>query len=261
VSVAVDDEYCFEQPLNERIRTFLRLEHLTARLRYHREQPTGDSAWGRRATMDALLDVLNVMSRHDIRGEVSKELALRQASLQRLANRDDVDVAALEGVLTDISHISREMAAIAPQFASYLLRDNELLNSLNNRHAIPGGTCSFDLPTYHHWLNHAGARVADDIARWCQRIEPVERGVAFLLRLLRGSADTHTQTAHNGVLVHNTEVGTQMIRVFIDNNSVYPEISAGRHRATVRFMTYQDADLHAGQAQTSITFRMACCRF
>lgn len=256
--VTDEREFCFEQPLNERIRTFLRLEHLTTRLRYHW---VDESSWGRRATLDALLDVLNVMSRHDIRGQVSKELVQRSVALQRLADHAEVDATTLDRVLGEIDTISTEMASIPPQFASYLLRDNELLNSLNNRHAMPGGTCSFDLPTYHHWLNQPGNRLADDIALWYQRIEPVERGVALLLKLLRGSAEPHHETANNGVLVHNTENDTQMIRVFVDHADVYPEISAGRHRATVRFMQYNNANLHVAQARSTIAFRMACCRF
>lgn len=258
MSVTEEREFCFEQPLNERVRTFLRLEHLTTRLRHHWAD---ESPWGRRATLDALLDVLNVMSRHDIRGEVSKELVQRHTTLQRLADRDDVNSVALNRILADIDTASGEMAGIPPQFASYQLRDNELLNSLNNRHAMPGGTCSFDLPTYHHWLNQPDSRLADDINHWYQRIEPVERGVALLLQLLRGSAEPHSETADNGVLVHNTDNDTQMIRVFVDNAGVYPEISAGRHRATVRFMQYQDASLRVAQARTTIAFRMACCRF
>lgn len=258
VPVTDEREFCFEQPLNERIRTFLRLEHLTTRLRHHWLDET---AWGRRATLDALLDILNVMSRHDIRGEVSKELVQRRAALQRLTDHDDVDARALDQVLTEIDTVSAEMARIPPQFASYLLRDNELLNSLNNRHAMPGGTCSFDLPTYHHWLNQPDGQLSDDIAQWYQRIEPVERGVALLLKLLRGSAEPHRETAHNGVLVHNTENDTQMIRVLVDHAGVYPEISAGRHRATVRFMQYHNANLHVAQARSTIVFRMACCRF
>lgn len=256
--MADDGVLCYEQPLNERIRTFLRVEHLTARLHHHRR----DSAlWGRRAAMDALLDILNVMSRHDIRGQVSKELELRRRSLHHLSERDDVDQEALTGILTELDAIASEMAQIPPQFASYQLRDNELLNSLNNRHAIPGGTCSFDLPAYHHWLAQSDATIDADFDRWFRRVAPVERGVRLLLRLLRDSAEPTTETAENGVLVHNTATGTQMIRVLLDDHSVFPEISGGRHRATVRFMRYQDSQMHLRQTENSIVFRMACCRF
>ncbi len=52
-----------------------------------------------------------------------------------------------------------------------------------------------------------------------------------------------------------------MIRVLLDDPSVFPEISGGRHRATVRFMRYQDSQMHLRQTENSIVFRMACCRF
>ncbi|WP_423821373.1 cell division protein ZapD [Salinisphaera sp. SPP-AMP-43] len=253
-----DDELCYEQPLNERIRTFLRVEHLTARLHYHREDI---GPWGRRATLDTLLDILNVMSRHDIRGQVSKELVQRRHGLQHLAEREDIDHGCLDGVLAELDEASHAMAQIPPQFASYQLRDNELLNSLNNRHAIPGGTCSFDLPAYRHWLAQPAERIEADLDRWLRRVLPIERGIRVLLRLLRDSATPTQETAKNGVLVHNTTAGTQMIRVLLDDASVFPEISGGRHRATVRFMQHQDSQLHVRQTETSIVFRMACCRF
>ncbi|MES1928281.1 hypothetical protein SADO_03460 [Salinisphaera dokdonensis CL-ES53] len=250
--------FCYEQPLNERIRTFLRLEHLIARLRHHE---TDESVWGRRATLDALLDVLNVMSRYDTRGEVSKELGSRYASLERLADRDDVDDTALRNILDDLDKLGLEMQRMPPQFASYLLRDNELLNSLNNRSPIPGGNCSFDLPTFQHWLSQDNARQTRDLQAWCGHIKPFEQAIATLLGLLRDSTRPAPFTAKAGVLVYNTDANTQLIRVLLDSAKVFPEISAGRHRATIRFMEYQDKKLRLQQSQASIEFRMACCRF
>lgn len=249
---------CYEQPLNERIRTFLRVEHLTSRLHHLRADT---SVWGRRATMEALLDLLNVMSRHDIRGQVSKELELRRAGLAHLAARDDIDHSALDEILGNLDAIGSDMAQIPPQFASYQLRDNELLNSLNNRHAIPGGTCSFDLPAYHHWLAQDADRIEADISQWYRRVAPVERGVRLLLRLLRDGTHPTPQSAKGGVLVHNSVAGTQLVRVLVDDASVFPEISGGRHRVTVRFMRFQDIQLHLRQTDADIAFHMACCRF
>jgi len=256
--VADEDVVCFEQPLNERIRTFLRLEHLIARLRHH-EADT--SIWGRRAAMDALLDILNVMSRYDTRGEVSKELGLRYAALERFADRDDIDTAALTRILERLDSLGRDMQRMPPQFASYQLRDNELLNSLNNRMPIPGGSCSFDVPAYQHWLSQDATQIEADMQAWAHRISIFEQSISTILQLLRESTTARETTAEAGVLVHNTETGTQMIRVFMDDASVYPEISAGRHRATIRFMEYADAQLHVRQSQSPIHFRMACCRF
>lgn len=256
--MADNGAFCFEQPLNERIRTFLRLEHLIARLRYHEAD---DSVWGRRATLDALLDILNVMSRYDTRAEVSKELGSRYAMLEKLADRDDVDSDALRQILDKLDALGMDMQRMPPQFASYQMRDNELLNALGNRGPIPGGNCGFDLPAYQHWLAQDSASQTRDLQAWCSHIQPFEEAIGTLLRLLRDSTTPEPFRAKAGVLVHNTDTTTQMIRVLLDDAQVYPEISAGRHRATVRFMEYQDKKLRVRQSQAPIEFRMACCRF
>lgn len=253
-----DGLFCYEQPLNERIRTFLRVEHLTSQLHHHRADP---SVWGRRATMTLLLDILNVMSRHDIRGQVHKELNQRHENLSTLAERDDVNHDTLDNLLSEIAEIGAEMTQIPPRFAAYLLRDNELLNSINNRHAIPGGTCSFDLPSFHHWLAQSDERIDADLTQWLDQIIPIERGVRVMLQILRESTQSTLETADNGVLVHKTVPGTQLIRVLLDNANIFPEISGGRHRVTIRLMQYQDAQMHTRQTDHDLQFQMACCRF
>lgn len=249
--------YWYEQPLNERIRTFLRVEHLTARLRHH---TADDSLWGRRAAMDSVLDLLNVMSRHDIRGEVSRALVQRRATLAALGEREDVDRQALDRILAEIDTISDDMARIPPQFAAYLLRDHDLLASVNNRSAIPGGTCSFDLPAYRQWLAGSTTEIQHDLSHWTERVTPIEHGVALLLRLLRDSGERLTPTARGGMYLHQTAPGVQLIRVQAQRLDVFPEISAGRHRATVRFMRLSGERAAARQSDEDITFSMVCCR-
>lgn len=248
---------CFEQPLNERTRTLLRLEHLLACLRYHEQD---ESIWGRRATMSALLDILATMSRHDLRTEVSKVLGNYYARLSRLASRDDIDTEQLDEILANLDDMGRRIQSIPPQFASYQLRDNGLLNNLNNRHGIPGGTCGFDIPSYQHWLSRSEHEIKRDMAHWCRHIEPLENAINTLLQMLRDGAVPESCEAREGVLVHQPHAGTQLIRVLTDNTNVYPEISTGRHRTTVRFMEYHDSDPGVQQCRSTIAFRMACCQ-
>lgn len=250
-------QFCYEQPLNERIRTFLRLEHLLTQLRYHESDET---VWGRRATITILLDILSILARHDLRTEISKALGACYKRLERLADHDAVDSEQLQQVLSRLDDLGRDLQRVPPKFAAYELRDDELLNSLNNRHAIPGGACEFDIPSYQHWLNHDSALVSERVTDWCGHIVPFENAISTLLGLMRDSTRPQDHAAAQGVLVHQIEAGTQLIRVLLDSNHVYPEISAGRHRATVRFMTYDGTDLRVKQYRQEVTFQMACCR-
>lgn len=248
---------CFEQPLNERTRTFLRLEQLLARLRYHEQD---DSAFGRHAAVTALIDVLTIMSRHNLRTEVSTALGSVHARLERLCEHEAVDGTQLQQILDRLDTLARELQRVPMQFAAQQLRDNGLLSSLDNRHAIPGGHCGFDLPAYQHWLSRSETKYRRDLEHWCRHIVPLENAVNALLQLLRDGTMPQAYKAPQGVLVHQADAGTQLIRVLVDNEATYPEISAGRHRATIRFMEYHDNHLNVRQCRHTVAFRMACCR-
>src|SRR5690606_42069449 len=61
----------FEQPLTERMRTFLRIEFLFEQASHHSKETT---QFGTRAAIASLLEVLTILNRGDIRSEVIKEL-------------------------------------------------------------------------------------------------------------------------------------------------------------------------------------------
>ncbi len=60
---AAEEILVYEQPLSERMRTFLRLEFLYQQALYHWEQSSG---WSTRATVDSLLEILAILSRGDV---------------------------------------------------------------------------------------------------------------------------------------------------------------------------------------------------
>ena len=61
----------FEQPLTERLRTFLRLEFLYEQARFHMES---DADFSSRAVIATLLDIKAILLRGDVRADVLKEL-------------------------------------------------------------------------------------------------------------------------------------------------------------------------------------------
>lgn len=249
----------FEQPLNERIRTFLRLEFLFGQHQHHAQDR---SAFGARARLQALLDTLMVLGRSDLKKEVIKDLSEQQAMLTRLANRPGVDNQRLQKVLAEIGQCLGALQQQAGQFASMALRENEFLMSVLNRSSIPGGTCGFDLPALHHWLAQPHDTVAHDLDRWFADLIPFMQAVALDLRLLRGSVPTLSATATGGTYVHTLQGPCHLIRVFVPAaEATYPEISAGSHRFTMRFMEMQNVSERPSQAHRDIAFKLQCCAF
>lgn len=236
----------------------MRLEYLFARLAYHRSDT---SAWGRRATLDVLLDVLTVLSRFDSSGEVSKELGKCYSQLASARDHDPAKSQAIDDTLARIDDLGRRIQRVPSNFASNLLRDNELLYNLNNRSPIAGGSCGFDLPAYQYWLAQPDTRIEADLARWCQYFGVFESAIELLLGLLREGTAPTLQTADTGVCIYNTRPDALLLRVLLDTASVFPQISAGRHRATIRFMRHADQSTHIQQSDATFDFQLACCSY
>ena len=63
-SESLRDQIVYEQPLNERMRAFLRLEFLFRQARHHLN---GRTAYETRAALSSLIDVLAILNRGDAR--------------------------------------------------------------------------------------------------------------------------------------------------------------------------------------------------
>jgi cell division protein ZapD len=247
----------FEQPLTERVRTFLRLEFLFAQHEHHRKDA---SEFGVRATLNTLLDTLVVLSRSDLKNDILKELTDQHVHLTRLAARPGIDQQRLGGILHDITRAQNGLQQLATQFAGSLLRESDFLNGILNRSGIPGGTCGFDLPHYHFWLSQPYERVRRDLDVWRADIKPFTDAIGLYLRLLRNSVEPQPAEARGGMYVVAPPGPCQLIRVLVGPQAgAYPEISAGKHRCTVRFMSVRDAGARAVQAAADIPFQIQFC--
>lgn len=252
-----DSSIVFEQPLTERVRTFLRLEFLFAQHDHHRADA---SLHGVRCTLHLLLDILTVLSRSDLKNEILKELGDQQVTLTRLSKRPGVDQTRLQGVLDEIARAMNGLQQMSLQTVGNILRENDFLTAVLNRYSIPGGTCGFDLPAYHHWLSQPLESARRDLDVWFAGVRPFQQAIALYLRLLRQSVESSAQTAAGGMYVHMPQGPCLLLRVLVAQGAgVYPEISAGRHRFTVRFMSARDVNQRSHQVTQDVPFQMQCC--
>ena len=159
----------YEQPVSERMRTFLRLEFLYQQLLYNDEH---DSNWATRATIAGLLEILAILSRGDVRSEVHKELDHQLDLLQRYQSQPGVDGGRLDTLIRNLVSSRAEIDGIGTQYLQPL-KESDFLNAIKNRSAIPGGTCEFDLPEYNHWLRQPRERRSQDVSRWIGAIRPL----------------------------------------------------------------------------------------
>lgn len=248
----------YEQPLNERIRTFLRLEFLFSRVDTALQD---HSELNNRYAIDSLLNILSVFERSDLKAEIIKELERLIGNLSALENTAGVDKAALEQLLSELDQTLDSLHHTKSSIGQSL-RENEFLYGIRQRSSIAGGTCDFDLPAYHYWLQHN----SDDTRRsqildWSEQFSTARAAIDISMQLIRGSTGFKEFTAITGFHQHNLDSNqpTQLIRVQLPQTSkYYPEISGGKHRFTVRFMQI-DINQRPLQIKDDISFLLSCC--
>jgi cell division protein ZapD len=248
----------FEQPLNERMRTFLRLDYLYNQALYHNEKA---SQWGSRAAMTSLIDILSITTRSDVRSEVLKEIERHLALLAEFENRADVDSGRLRAL---INNLIRLRTALGAAGAAYLqpLRDSEFLAAIKHRSAIPGGTCEFDLPDYFFWLNQGAAERTLAFSEWLAMFRPLCDAVAEVLWLTRQNGLSRKEVAVGGTFAINfdRDAPLQLLRICLPADSgIYPEISGSHHRCSVRFLSWNGLATRPSQTAGDIPFQLITC--
>jgi len=248
----------YEQPLSERMRTFLRLEFLYQQMLYNSES---EADWATRATISTLLEILAILSRGDVRSDVHKELDQQLGILQRFQSQPGVDGGRLDTLIHNLATSRDELSRIGTAFLNPL-KDCEFLNAIKHRSAIPGGTCEFDLPEYNHWLKQPFERRQQDMEKWMAAIRPVCDAATELLWLIRESAQPTEKVAINGMYQHSMQKDghCRLLRVSLDGgHALFPEISGSQHRFTVRFLEWSTIDKRAVQTGHDVPFQISIC--
>ena len=248
----------FEQPLNERLRTFLRVDFLYGQALYHNEMA---SQWGSRAAMGCLLDVLAIATRGDLRSDVLKELERQLITLNEFQAKPGVDGGRLRTVMSNLMRLRSELLQAGSTFLQPL-RESEFLSAIKHRSAIPGGTCEFDLPDYYYWLSQPAEVRMRAFNEWLGMLRPLCDGIAELLWLTRQNGKTRQEVAPGGLfnITFDRDTPYQLLRISLPTRSeLYPEISGSHYRCNIRFLTWNGLTTRPTPAEGDVPFTLSCC--
>jgi cell division protein ZapD len=251
----IDNSNIYEQPLNELIRVCLRLEQLFNQIDHHINDV---STYGTRIIVGAIIHVLHLLDRPDLKAKLAKELGHHLSNMMRLENTPQIDQDKLRKLLRQLDDLIRGFIDSNGKIGQNL-REVEMLNNLRLHLTTPGGGCSFDVPTYHHWLQQAAETRQETIKKWLNEFSSIRTTVALILQLIREGTKTQQRTADKGFYQEllDPQLNLRMIRVAIPKGiTTYPEISVGRHFLSVRFYTPNIQDRPA-QYSDDLSFWLA----
>lgn len=248
----------YEQPLNERVRSLLRLEFLFGQLAAASQGMTEADS---RVALLTMNDILMVLGRSDLKSELVKELERQNTTLNSLRDMRGVDQDQLRKIIGDLNRCANGLLELNGLIGSEL-RQNEILNSIRQRSSIAGGSCAFDLPALHYWLSRPAEQRQQELRHWQREFNVTESATGLILRLLRDCALPSPEVASNGFFQKQLGGGGQyqMLRVLLDPAlQVYPEISGSKHRFTVRFLKPTGDSQRPIQTTDDINFRLCIC--
>ena len=249
---------CYEHPLNERVRSLLRLEFLFHQVNH---ASAGHSSWDSRVALQGLFDLLALTGRNEFKKDLLKELERHDATLNRLRQAPGVHAATLDNVLAEIASAIDQVHGVN-SLALDAVRQTDFLNAIHQRSQIPGGTCRFDLPAFYHWLRQDAPIRTGHLREWLAPLLPLQQATTLILRLIRESATPRSEIAIQGFFQRGLDSSAphQLVRILLPpGNPLFPEISGGRHRFSIHFLEQPDPNRRAVQSSADIAFELVCC--
>ena len=248
----------YEHPCNERIRTWLRLERLFIYLgTLIKREDQVDHHYA----LHALFEVMDIASRSDLKVEILTELGDRRKFYESLRRNPEISESALDRIINQLQACTDSLNERGNLKITSELEAHSWLMSIRKRMNIPGGTCEFDLPTYHAWLHYPAKERLAHLYGWVAQLAPLADAITNLLRLLRDSATLQKTVAPKGKLeLHLPQNKSfSMLRIIIDKELPYiPEISANQLLLSMRWMQLNE-DWKQSPVNVDVHFQLALC--
>jgi cell division protein ZapD len=247
----------YEYPFNERIRTYLRLEHLFRRLG---ELVPRDHPLDHHFALTTMFEAMDVATRADLKSDVLKDLDKQKQLLTGYRGNPAISETMLDQIIRQLEGCFAALNSV-PGKAGQSLTENEWLMSIRSRVGIPGGTFEFDLPAYFAWQHHSAEGRRADLERWASTLGPLAESIHVLLKLLRDSGSPQKVMATGGQFQQTLPQGKtfQLMRLRLDDAlGLVPEFSGNRLMVSVRLMQLGD-DTRLHPSTESSTFEMTLC--
>lgn len=257
----IEETITYEQPLNELIRICLRLEHLFRQLNSNLNASTSG---GSHLAMLALVKSLNVIDRPDLKSKLTQALSQQAFTLAQLKHFSQIDRLKLQKLLAILDQHINQLHQVPGRIAENL-RQNTFLNQIRVHLHNPAGPCNFTTPAYSLWLRLPSEDRIADLQNWAGELKLLSLIINTILQITRESTSPQSAVAQEGFFQQtlNANSPCQLIQLTLPvKKKVYPEISAGKHRLVVRFLSLDVTDSsNCGKSVSEdIFFTLNCCK-
>lgn len=245
-------EIIYEHPLNEKIRTYLRIEHLFAQLNAFSQENEAQQL----AFFNTLFALMDALERQDVRPDLIKDLERCESQLVQWSTPPSVSDMKLQRTLQQALRLQSELIRSGKLVQT--LKEDKFLSPLRQRFTLPGGCCFFDAPQLQYWLSLPKNEREQQCVEWLSQLTLVQQALHLVLRFVRERGQFMEAHAVNGFYQQHTEQ-FELLRIkYTDCCCSFPTVSGNRYRYAIRFMQLGN-DAGRSACDDNICFHLACC--
>lgn len=246
----------YEHPLSERVRNFLRIEHLFARFRH---TSSSQEVCSHHNALFTLFEIMEAAARAELKLDILQELE-RQKTLvnhyeQWTQAQQQTRLEALQKAMQNLQNVQQKFGLH--------LRENEWLMAIKQRMMVPGGTSPFDLPSYYYWQQLPAKQRQDDLYQWIQSLLPTYEAIYLLLHILRNNHWNVACKTQNGSYQHNSLAqNIHLLAIAVGkHHAALPEVSANKYFTHIRFLGASQVCARGQAIEDNIDFQLVMCSF
>ncbi|WP_144393684.1 cell division protein ZapD [Pleionea sediminis] len=252
----VDNYHYFEFPLSQNYRQLLRLEntfsHFERLIRLNTEASN-------EASLLCIVNLLEYLSRIDMKTELIRELEAQTHQYEKLKSNPAVDVTKLENFLEQLAKLHQWAINYRGRLGDDL-RQQPLIKNILTKQSLHTGVSSCDSPELSRFCRLSADKAKSYIEEWYHSFEGLKTSVSVILRLTRELSSFETGSAPMGdFLIEKPNPGNTLLRIRLSkHDTVFPEVSAGKHRISIHFY-YLDDKLTKLKCRKAVNFKYATC--
>ena len=224
----------YEEPVQEKIRKFIKIEFLLNKIYYFKDKDNKSENY---VALLALCELYEILSRSDIKSELIREIETQNSYFQKIKEIPQADSRKLNSVLEKQSLLLKLIYNIESNYLDYLEHDILFKTILKN--------CFTQLQpaSIEFWLSRDILIRETQMDLWLEPLVFIKRSIDFILEVIRKSGRFEDRMAEKGFFIEKLDPKKNILLIRVTLTSdlyYYPQISVGKQRLTIMFMTKDD---------------------
>jgi cell division protein ZapD len=242
----------YEEPVQEKIRKFIKIEFLLNKIYYFKSKDNKSENY---VALLALCELYEILSRSDIKSELIREIETQNSYFEKIKEIPQADSSKLNSVLEKQNLLLKSIYNIESNYLDYLEHDILFKTILKN--------CFTQLQpaSIDFWLSRDILIRETQIDLWLEPLIFIKRSIDFILEVIRKSGRFEDRMAEKGFFIEKLDIKKNILLIRVTLTSdlyYYPQISVGKQRLTIMFMTKDDKN-NLVPYQEDLNFILTTC--